>query len=213
MIAPPKTNEFEPDVAELPQQPLPHGWEWGFLARGLRSRKQFVSIDDGKRYKRVTVQLHGRGIVLRDEVLGSQVTTKQQQLLRSEDFLVAEIDAKVGGFGVVPQGLEGAIVSSHYFTFEFDKTQLLPGYLAALVRVGSVTREVQRFVRGSLNYAAIRPKHVLAVRIAYPPLRAQEEIIGRLAAVDRARLQLLEQVAAIDALPAALLREAFVGGA
>ena len=30
---------------------------------------------------------------------------------------MAEIDAKVGGFGIVPEALNDSIVSSHYFLF------------------------------------------------------------------------------------------------
>ena len=51
--------------------------------------------------------------------------TKTQQICRVGEFLVAEIDAKVGGFGVVPENLEGSIVSSHYFLFVVDDVKLV----------------------------------------------------------------------------------------
>jgi type I restriction enzyme, S subunit len=79
----------------------------------LRHRKEFIRISDIERYQRAKVQLHGRGIVRRDEVVGSEIKTKAQQLARASELLVAEIDAKVGGFGLVPPDLDGAIVSSH----------------------------------------------------------------------------------------------------
>ena len=110
----------------------------------MRQRKVFVTIDDDRTYRRVTVQLHGRGIVERDVVSGGLIKIKSQQVIRADDFLVAEIDAKVGGFGIVPANLDGAIVSSHYFTFEIDAATLLPRFLAILVRVGMVTREIGR---------------------------------------------------------------------
>ncbi len=77
-------------------------------------RKQFINIDDTATYRRPRVQLHAQGIVLRDELPGALIKTKTQQLCRAGELLVAEIDAKVGGFGIVPEGLDGAIVSSHY---------------------------------------------------------------------------------------------------
>ncbi|MGH3851077.1 MAG: hypothetical protein ACRDRT_15525, partial [Pseudonocardiaceae bacterium] len=55
---------------------------------------------------------------MRDIVPGTAIKTKKQQVVRAGEVLVAEIDAKVGGFGVIPGELDGAIVSSHYFTFE-----------------------------------------------------------------------------------------------
>jgi type I restriction enzyme S subunit len=52
--------------------------------------------------------------------------------------------------------------------------------------------------------------------IALPPLPEQRRIAGilreQLAAVERARASLVEQTAAISALPGALLRRAFAGG-
>ena len=46
----------------------------------------FFTIDDFQRYKRARVQLHGKGIVLRDEVVGAEVKTKEQQAARTGDF-------------------------------------------------------------------------------------------------------------------------------
>src|SRR3989337_4573758 len=87
----------------------------------LAHRKEFIRIDDTQRYKRARVQLHWRGIVVRDEIEGARIRTKEQQVARAGELLVAEIDAKVGGVGIVPQELGGAIVSSHYFLFEVDE--------------------------------------------------------------------------------------------
>src|SRR5262245_8747877 len=83
----------------------------------LTQRNEFIRIDDTQEYLRCRVQLHAKGVVLRDRVTGALIKTKAQQICRAGEFLVAEIDAKVGGFGIVPPELEGAIVSSHYFLF------------------------------------------------------------------------------------------------
>lgn len=190
---------------------VPQSWAWGQLAKALMHRKVFMKVDDTTSYRRVTVQLHGRGIVERDVVSGNQLKIKDQQVIRVHDFLVAEIDAKVGGLGVVPQELDGSIVSSHYFAFEIDQEVLLPTFLDAMIRSGFVTQQIRQFVRGSLNYAAIRPQHVLGVRFPYPPISVQRRIEERMSIVHQARMALREQVAAFDALPAALLRRAFSG--
>lgn len=99
-------------------------WPTVRLAEVIHYRKEFLTIDDLTTYKRPRVQLHVRGIVLRDEVPGALIKTKTQQVCRQGDFLVAEIDAKVGGFGIVPEALDGSIVSSHYFLFVIDDSLL-----------------------------------------------------------------------------------------
>src|SRR5690349_2621649 len=99
------------------------------FAEFLRHRKQFIRIDDFEVYKRARVQLHWKGIVIRDQVEGAAVKTRAQQVARAGELLVAEIDAKVGGIGIVPLEVDGAIVSSHYFLFEIDEQKCLRSWL------------------------------------------------------------------------------------
>lgn len=156
-------------------------WPTVALGEVLRQRKQFVQIDDSLEYKRCRVQLHAQGVVLRDRVTGIEVKTKSQQVCRAGEFLVAEIDAKVGGFGIVPDELEGAIVSSHYFLFQVDESRLDRRFLDNYIR----TRDFQDQVmaQGSTNYAAIRPSDVLGYTIPLPPLDEQRRIVARIKAL------------------------------
>ena len=146
----------------------------------LKHRKEFFVIDDAEQYKRVTVRLHAGGIVLRDEIHGSQLRTKKQQATKAGDLLVAEIDAKVGGVGIVPPELAGAIVSSHYFLYEIDETICHPKYLEYYIRSGAVEKQFQEFVRGSTNYASIRAYHTLELQIPLLPLDEQHRIVARI---------------------------------
>lgn len=146
------------------------------LGEVLRQRKGSITINNTTVYKRCKVQLYGKGIVLRDEVLGSVIKTKKQQLCKPNDFLVAEIDAKFGGYGIVPADLENAIVSSHYFLFEIDQTKLCPNFLALVIKLQQFSKQVK--ATGSTNYAAIRPFHVLSYQIPLPPLEEQDELIA-----------------------------------
>ena len=91
---------------------------------------------------------------------------------------MAEIDAKVGGFGLVPEGLEGAIVSSHYFLFKLDETMINRRFLDAFIRTNNFRSQVQ--AQGSTNYAAIRPNHVLEYKISLPPLDEQRKIVRKI---------------------------------
>jgi type I restriction enzyme S subunit len=144
----------------------------------LRQRKEVIEIDDLTTYRRCRVQLHAKGIVLRDVVPGVAIKTKRQQVARRGEFLVAEIDAKVGGFGVVPADAAGAIVSSHYFLFVVDDTALERRFLDFYVRTKQFRDQVA--ARGSTNYAAIRPADLLGYTIPLPPLAEQHRIVARI---------------------------------
>ena len=174
-------------------------WPLVQLGGVIRQRKEFIEIDDLQTYKRARVQLHAKGIVLRDIVEGSLVKTKRQQVSRAGEFLVAEIDAKVGGFGMVPDDLDGAIVSSHYFLFQIDETKLERRFLDFFIRTPSFRDQVE--AQGSTNYAAIRPAHVLGYQIPLPPLSEQRRIVARIEtlAAEIAEAKRLRQEAVAEA--------------
>ena len=152
-------------------------WPIAPLGKVVTHRKEFIQIDDSCKYKRCRVQLHAQGIVLRDEVPGIEIKTKAQQVCREGEFLVAEIDAKVGGFGIVPPSLEGAIVSGHYFLFSVDSSVLDVRFLGYYIKTAAFRDQV--LAQGSTNYAAIRPSHVLAYTMPLPPIEEQRRIVER----------------------------------
>ena len=150
------------------------------LGKLLHHHKEWITIADNELYKRVTIRPHGGGIVLRDTVYGRQIRTKRQQVARAGQVLVAEIDAKSGAFGVVPPELDGAIVSSHYFLYDVVSSDVLTEYLDLALRHKSLEEEIQSYVRGSTNYASIRPGDFLALNIPLPQMEKQREIVTRL---------------------------------
>ncbi len=156
----------------------------------MTQRKEFIRISDDSEYKRCRVRLRGQGVVLRDVVRGADVKTKSQQQCRPGELLVAEIDAKLGGFAIVPPDLEGAIVSSHYFLFELDDTKVEREYLGYFLRTRAFQEQVS--AQGSTNYASIRPAQVLAYQMPLPSLPEQARIAQQVGAI----LQRLESLRA-----------------
>lgn len=157
---------------------MKHNWPIVRLGEVLRHRKEFITIDDQVNYRRPRVRLHAQGVVLRDDVPGALIKTKKQQVCRTGEFLVAEIDAKVGGFGVVPVELEGSIVSSHYFLYQVIESKLSAQFLDFFVRTSAFRAQVE--AQGTTNYAAIHSADVLLYEIPLPPLTEQRRIVGRI---------------------------------
>lgn len=153
-------------------------WPRVKLGDVLTHRKEFITIDDAQAYTRPRVQLHAQGIVKRDRVIGAEIKTKKQQVCQTGNFLVAEIDAKMGGFGLVPQNLEGAIVSSHYFLFRAKPEFLDERFLGYFCTTPAFREQVE--AQGSTNYAAIRPSHVLEYEMPLPSLDKQHRIVARI---------------------------------
>jgi type I restriction enzyme S subunit len=172
------------------------------LGKVLRHRKDLITIDDLTTYRRPRVQLHAQGIVLRDEVPGALIKTKTQQVCRAGEFLVAEIDAKLGGYGLVPPELDGAIVSSHYFLFEIDGDKLDRDYVGWFSKTSAFRQQVE--AQGTTNYAAIRASHVLGYEMPVPPLAEQRRIATRLQQCEAAMQSVKRLQLEIEAERAAL---------
>lgn len=177
-------------------------WPAVRLGDMMRQRKDFITISDDETYVRPTVRVNARGIVQRDVVCGSSIKTKAQQVCRAGEFLVAEIDAKHGGFGIVPRGLDGSIVSSHYFLFELNPERVDTRFFGWAICNPAFGAQVRG--TGSTNYAAIRPHQVLQYTIALPPLAEQQRIADHLdniaARVARVRAAMDADVRDADAL-------------
>ena len=154
------------------------GWPITRLGEIISHRKEFIEIDDTEKYKRCRVQLHAKGIVLRDEVEGITIKTKKQQVCRAGELLVAEIDAKVGGFGIVPTELDRAIVSSHYFLYTLNPVKVDSAFINYFVKTPFFREQVK--AQGSTNYAAIRPNQVLDYEIPLPSLSEQSRIVAKI---------------------------------
>ena len=183
------------------------------LGEVIRHRKGSITIDDAKTYKLCRVQLHRRGVVLRQELAGAAISTKKQQVCRAGDFLVAEMDAKVGGYGFVPPELDGAIVSSHYYLFEVDAKKLHPPYLEVVSQAEILQQQI--VAKGSTNYSSIRPNSVLDWRIPLPDLAAQKRIAATFQMVQRhvatAQHEITQQETLLAKLKQAILQEAIAG--
>ena len=183
------------------------------LGEVLRHRKGSITIDDLTSYKLCRVQLHRRGVVLRQHLRGAEIRTKSQQVCRAGDFLIAEMDAKVGGYGFVPAELDGAIVSSHYFLFEIDEAKLFPPFLEVVSQAEIIQQQI--VAKGSTNYASVRPSNVLSWKIPLPDLATQKRIAhnfsatqAKLAAVGK---EITHQESLLSKLKQAILQEAIEG--
>ena len=135
----------------------------------MREAKQTITVNDETEYTRIKVEWYGRGIRFRDKKKGKEIKVKEQKITKAEQFVVAEIDAKMGSYGVVPSELAGSIVSSHYFLFDLDKSKVNPKYLDYVTRFGHYQDLIKRFVKGTTNYADIRPSDVLQLTLPLPP--------------------------------------------
>lgn len=150
------------------------------LGTVISIQKDFFNVEEEAIYKRVTCKLRGQGIVPRDKVYGKDLKTKRQQIILPNQLLVAEIDAKFGGYGIVPQECENAVVSSHYYLYNINESELLPSFLSAVLQSEEILTQVKTFVKGTTSYSAIRGNDFLEIDIPLPTIDEQAEIVAQI---------------------------------
>ena len=179
------------------------------LGSGLNYKKDFIIINDTDVYKLCRVQTKAQGVVLRENKIGSDIKTKKQKICKTDDFLVAEMDARFGGYGIVPPELNGAIVSSHYFLYSINNHVLNKTYLEFFIQTILFHSQVES--KGSTNYAGIRPNQVLNYQIPLPPIADQNRIVSFFEKINQIRQIFKAQEAELTDLLPSLLDKAFKG--
>ena len=157
----------------------------------LMPREDYVRIQDDTEYTRPRVQLHFRGARIRDRVVGSEIGSKLQTVIRTNDLLLSRIDARNGAMALVPSELEGAIATNDFPVFEIRSERVLPAYLRYCLFQPSMLRVYEHLSRGSTNRRRLSVEKFLDLKIALPSdldtqltvadtLRKAEEGIGNL---------------------------------
>jgi len=82
--------------------------------------KESIDIEEDKQYKRVTIKTNNQGIYLRDIKFGRNIGTKKQFIIHAGQFLLSKIDARNGAFGIVPNDLDGAIITGNFWAYEVN---------------------------------------------------------------------------------------------
>lgn len=169
-------------------------------------RKDFILIDDFTKYKLCRVQTKALGVVLRCEKIGFEIKTKEQQACKTGDLIFAEMDARFGGYGIIPPELNNSIVSSHYFLYEIDETVLDRRFLEYCLKQPWFLEQV--IAKGSTNYASIRPHNVLRYKIPLPSMDEQHNIVIKIEQVEKIKSKQILLLNEIDELIPSLINGA-----
>ena len=143
----------------------------------LKRNKTAVAIDDDVIYKRPRIRVRNGGISLRDEILGEKIGTKTQFLISKGQFLLSKIDARNGAFGVVPEKLDGGIITGNFWTFDVDYTIVNPHYLALLTTTDAFIQFCEQASNGTTNRHYLQESLFLSIKVPVPSLEEQNELV------------------------------------
>lgn len=179
------------------------GGTWQRVAIGdiLSEVDRPVEMRDDVLYRLASVRRNWGGLFEREQLLGSNIKTKNLREIKTGDFLISHIQAAYGSLALVPRGFDGYKVSDLY-------TCLIPrdsaafdirffGYLAQQARMTYLCRISSNGFFAERLRLNFMPEVFLQQVISIPPtIDEQHRIVGVLEAADH-ELALLEKLLAV----------------
>lgn len=155
-------------------------WSSVPLSHLLAKSEDWVDLEADTAYQEVTVRLWGKGVVERRRVLGAEIGAGRRFIVRSGQFILSRIDARNGALGIVPDELDGAVVSNDFPAFTINSMVVLPSFLAWLSRTHGFVDLCRAASEGTTNRVRLQEGRFLATRIPLPPLDEQRRIVARI---------------------------------
>lgn len=155
-------------------------WPREKLSFVLAQDKAYVAEPEPRMYKKLSVKLYGKGVILDASADGAALRMRKHQIAKSGQIVLSEIWAKKGAIGIVPAECAGALCTSHFFLFDHDAGLIEIEWLSYLFSSNYFERQLDEQARGTTGYAAIRPTQFLNCDIPLPSLEDQKIVVARI---------------------------------
>ena len=143
----------------------------------LKRNKTAITIQDGVKYKRVTIKVRNGGVVPRDEVMGENIGTKKQFLVSEGQFILSKIDARNGAMGIIPTELDGAVVTQDFLPYDIDATKVNPQYFVLVCTTKQFVAFCQSCSSGTTNRQRVDEAQFLNIKVPVPSLEEQNKLV------------------------------------
>jgi type I restriction enzyme S subunit len=179
------------------------------INRFLTKSEVWIYVKPDEQYKQITARLWGKGLTLRGEVPGTAIAAARQYSAKAGQFLISRIDARHGAFGIVPEELDGALVSNDFPCFNIDDSTVLPHYFEWYSRTPEFIDLCRRASEGSTNRVRMKEAKFLKMTVPLPSLDEQRRIVQQLDGVAALVDERRRAVEATERETQALLLKAF----
>ena len=150
-------------------------------------------------YKEITIRLWGKGVLERGRISGAAVNGRRF-IARKNQFIASRIDARNGAMGIVPESLDGALVTNDFPLFEVNRKHILPRYMGWLCRTPAFVDLCSRASEGTTNRVRLKENEFLRLEIQIPDTKEQQRIVIQIDTVQ-------QQLQAADKLRSSIDRD------
>ncbi|WP_078330965.1 restriction endonuclease subunit S [Mycobacteroides salmoniphilum] len=179
-------------------------WPTTTIGEHAERRVEPVKLDPDVEYSSLGIR-YGTGVYIRSVKTGRQLRTKMYRA-RAGDFIYCILDSQRGPFDVLPEDLDGAIVTNKFPTYEVGPG-LVPEFLKLTFQRRATLEAIDSARQGAEGRSEWKPDRFEAHRIPFPPRPVQERIVEIIESVDAVRSALEVEAAAVQAARTAILAE------
>ncbi|MBD2518885.1 restriction endonuclease subunit S [Nostoc sp. FACHB-973] len=182
------------------------------LREVLIKSEDWIEINPTEKYKQVTVKIWGKGVVERNEVTGAEIAASKRLKVHYGQFILSRIDARHGAFGLIPNSLDGAVVTNDFPVFTPNSQKILPQFLDWMSKTKDFIELCKAASEGTTNRVRLKEDKFLSMKIPLPPLEEQrrivmwvEKLVGKIEEVRSLRQKSLEEAEVLRVSSAKLI--------
>lgn len=177
--------------------------------------KNLITIEKDKEYRLVTIKLYHKGVQLRKIEHGVNILAKKMSKIKAGQFILSGIDARNGAFGIVPNDLDGAVVTNDFWHFNLDESVVTSEYFLWLTSTPFFDDICKRASDGTTNRIRLQADRFYTQELLVPDIEYQNEVVRELKLksdkIESLQKELQEQLILIENLNQAILQEAVQG--
>lgn len=186
-------------------------WNKVKLGEVLKQTTDWIKPNPEEKYKLLGLSLEGRGLFVREEKTGLEISATQLNKVRTKDFIYSRLFAWKGAFDLVSEKFEDCYVSNEFPTFELNTNKINGKYLASYFKSPKIWTLVETFCTGSTKASRNRfkEKFFLDIEIPLPPISEQLVIVEKLENAT-AKLKQIKQLRAESLKETEMLKSGFI---
>jgi restriction endonuclease S subunit len=165
-------------------------WENYKIGDFLTRSKEPVRIKAQEEYTLVTIRMYHKGVAKRSHVKGSSIKSPTLYRVRAGQFILSGIDARNRAFGIVPEELEGAIVTNDFWTHDIDTSIIDINFFYWFTTTPQFYEACIKASEGTTNRQRLQADKFYSFDVPLPSIDEQKEWVERISYIQNKHEQL-----------------------